>query len=139
MPIPANHQTQLDALRNGMGQLRGSIVAMQNGRSARRFVQYGWTHTFVPDIDTPAKADNLDWFPPDRSAAHKLRDLYSAALVNSSWKFRHRCDEYEGPQGLGYWIVVQTSIDGTVYEYRQEYDASGVKGSPTDWIEVELV
>lgn len=136
LAIPADHQRQLDQLRAGMGQLRANITQVQAGRVDRRFIQYGWTHTTAPDIGTPVKADNLDWYPSDRSPSHKLRDLYSSALVNSSWKFRHRCDEYEGPDGLGYWIVVQTSIDGTVYEYRQEYDADGVKGEPTDWVEI---
>jgi len=101
----------------------------------RGYMQALWSHSAPPADGALIAPDLLTSKPTDQ--AESFLDLWGAVIIDQGKvPVRLRIDVYDGPDGRGYVIVVETIMAGRTYT--RSINTGGEAWREQDWIEVKV-
>ncbi len=116
---PKTVRDEVDVKINGV---IANIIAFQAGEAGKsgKFYQVLWSHSQPPADGNLTAPDSIDSFPTDQPGK-SARAQWGAAILPASLEARMRVDVYDGPQGKGFVIVVQSQLNGATWQRSINY------------------
>jgi len=109
-------KTVRDGIDVKLDSVIANIIAFQAGEASKsgKFYQTLWSHSQPPADGALVLPDLLYSFPTDQ-IGKSAQAQWDAAKLPVSLDARVRVDVYDGPQGKGFVVIVQSQLNGATW------------------------
>ena len=138
MAITPEPKTVRDGIDVKLDSVIANIIAFQAGEASKsgKFYQVLWTHSQAPADGALVLPDLLYSFPTDQ-IGKSAQAQWDAAKLPASFDARIRVDVYDGPQGKGFVVVVQSQLNGATWQRSINYGPETYRDQ--GWMELKPV
>lgn len=129
-------KTVRDEVDTKIDAVIANIIAFQAGEASKsgKFYQVLWSHSQPPADGALVSPDLLYSFPTDQ-IGKSAQAQWDAAKLPASLDARYRVDVYDGPQGKGFVVIVQSQLNGATWQKSINYGPEAYRNQP--WTELK--